>query len=159
MSGVNKVILVGRLGADPELKAVSENNNVVKLSVATSEKWTKDGQAQERTEWHRVIVWGKLADLCATYLRKGRQVYLEGKLVTRSWENNEGQKQYTTEIVANQVQFLGDPKEAPSAQNESVLDHDTFKAPDPSVSNTAVHNHAPGAENSPPTVSNDDLPF
>jgi single-strand DNA-binding protein len=108
MSGVNKVIVLGRLGADPEVKTVSSNQTVARLSVATSENWTdKEGQKQERTEWHRVVVWGKLAELCGKYLVKGRQVYIEGRLQTRSWEDQQGQKKYTTEIVANTVQFLG----------------------------------------------------
>ena len=108
MSGVNKVIIIGRLGADPEVKTVSGDNTVARLSVATSENWTdRNGQKQERTEWHRIVVWGRLADLCGKYLSKGRQVYLEGRLQTRSWEDQQGQKRYTTEIVANTVQFLG----------------------------------------------------
>lgn len=108
MAGVNKVIVLGRLGADPEVKNVSANSTVARLSVATSENWTdRDGQKQERTEWHRVVVWGKLAELCGKYLTKGRQVYIEGRLQTRSWEDPQGQKRYTTEVVANTVQFLG----------------------------------------------------
>lgn len=108
MSGVNKVIIVGRLGSEPEVKTVSGGNTVARLSVATSENWTdREGQKQERTEWHRVVVWGKLAELCGKYLSKGRQVYVEGRLQTRSWEDPQGQKRYTTEVVANTVQFLG----------------------------------------------------
>ncbi|MFN7729446.1 MAG: single-stranded DNA-binding protein [Bdellovibrio sp.] len=108
MSGVNKVILVGRLGADPEVKSVGNAQSVARLSVATSEVWTgKDGQRQERTEWHRVTVWGRQAENCAKHLAKGRQVYVEGRLQTRSWEDQQGQKRYTTEIVATTVQFLG----------------------------------------------------
>ncbi|RME16650.1 MAG: single-stranded DNA-binding protein [Bdellovibrio sp.] len=113
MSGVNKVMIIGRLGADPEVKTVSSGQTVARLSVATSEAWTdKEGQRQERTEWHRVVVWGKLAELCGRYLTKGRQVFVEGRLQTRSWEDQEGQKRYTTEIVANNIQFLGAPGEA-----------------------------------------------
>lgn len=108
MSGVNKVILVGRLGADPELKSVGQGQSVARLSIATSEQWTgKDGQRQERTEWHRVVVWGRQAENCGKHLSKGRQVYVEGRLQTRQWEDQQGQKRYTTEIVANTVQFLG----------------------------------------------------
>ncbi len=108
MSGVNKVIVVGRLGTDPEVKTVTGGNSVARLSIATSENWTdKQGQKQERTEWHRVVVWGKLAELCGKFLSKGRQVYVEGRLQTRSWEDQQGQKRYATEIVANTVQFLG----------------------------------------------------
>ncbi len=107
MSGINKVIIVGRLGQDPEMKAVGQGSTVTRLNVATSETWLdKGGQKQERTEWHRITVWGKLAELCGKYLAKGRQVYVEGKLQTRSWEDN-GQKKYSTEIVASTVQFLG----------------------------------------------------
>jgi single-strand DNA-binding protein len=106
MAGINKVIIVGRLGSDPEMKAVGQGATVTRLSVATSESWTdKNGQKQERTEWHRITVWGKLAELCGKYLAKGRQVYVEGKLQTRSWEDN-GQKKYATDIVASTVQFL-----------------------------------------------------
>ena len=108
MSGVNKVILVGRLGADPEMKTVGNSQSVARLSVATSESWQgKDGQKQERTEWHRVVVWGRQAENCAKHLAKGRQVYVEGRLQTRSWEDPQGNKKYATEIVANTVQFLG----------------------------------------------------
>lgn len=107
MSGVNKVIIVGRLGADPELKTLSAGNSVARLSVATSENWTdKNGQKQERTEWHRISVWGKQAENCAKYLAKGRMVYVEGRLQTRKYEDQQGQTKYSTEIVASTVQFL-----------------------------------------------------
>lgn len=120
MAGVNKVIVVGRLGTDPEVKTVSNGNTVARLSVATSESWNdKDGQRQERTEWHRIVVWGKLAELCGKYLSKGRQVYVEGRLQTRSWEDQQGQKKYTTEIVANTVQFLGGNGASTSADEGS----------------------------------------
>jgi single-strand DNA-binding protein len=108
MSGVNKVLIIGRLGIDPEVKTLSSGQQVATFSVATSENWNdRDGQKQERTEWHRIVVWGKLAELCGKYLTKGRQVYLEGRLQTRSWDDKNGQKRYTTEIVAQNVQFLG----------------------------------------------------
>ena len=109
MSGVNKVILVGRLGADPEVRQISSGKSVCQLSVATSENWVdRDGQKQERTEWHRIVIWGRMAEVCGQHLSKGRQVYVEGRLQTRSWEDQQGQKRYTTEVVANTVQFLGD---------------------------------------------------
>lgn len=125
MSGINKVIIVGRLGQDPEMKAVGQGATVTRLNVATSESWTdKTGNKQERTEWHRITVWGKLAELCGKYLAKGRQVYVEGKLQTRSWEDN-GQKKYATEIVASTVQFLGGGAStgagATSSQNDSTM--------------------------------------
>lgn len=109
---VNKVILVGRLGADPELKTLSSGQSVANFNIATSENWVdRDGQKQERTEWHRIVVWGKLAEVCRQHLGKGRQVYVEGKLQTRSWEDQQGQKRYTTEVTASIVQFLGAPSE------------------------------------------------
>lgn len=107
MSSINKVMLIGRLGADPEVKAIGNGTTVARLNIATSETWMKDGQKQERTEWHRVTVWGKLAEVCGKHLAKGRQVYIEGKLQTRSWEDDKGQKRYSTEIVADTVRFLG----------------------------------------------------
>jgi single-strand DNA-binding protein len=112
VAGVNKVIIVGRLGADPELKYTNNQQPVTRLSVATSERWKdREGKDQERTEWHRVVVWGKLAEICGQHLAKGRQVYVEGRIQTRSWEDQQGQKRYTTEVVANTVQFLGSPTE------------------------------------------------
>ena len=106
-SGVNKVILIGNLGVDPELRYTPQGTAVANFRLATNESWTdKNGQKQDRTEWHRIVVWGKLAELCGEYLQKGRQVYLEGKLQTREWTDKENRKNYTTEIVANQVVFL-----------------------------------------------------
>lgn len=107
MSGINKVILVGRLGADPEIRYTQSGAGVANFNLATSENWTdRDGQRQERTEWHRIVVWGKMAETCSQYLSKGRQVYVEGRLQTRSWDDKDGNKRYTTEVVANTVQFL-----------------------------------------------------
>lgn len=114
MAGINKVIIVGRLGNNPELKTLSPGNMVATFSVATSESWVKDGQKQEKTEWHRIVVWGKQAENCAKYLAKGRQVYIEGRLQTRQWEDQQGQKKYSTEIVAQTVQFLGGQSESTS---------------------------------------------
>lgn len=105
---VNKVILIGRLGQNPEIRQTPSGAAVANFSVATNDAWTdKSGQKQERTEWHRVVVWGKLAELCGQYLVKGRQVFLEGKLQTRQWQDKDGQTKYTTEILAQTVQFLG----------------------------------------------------
>lgn len=105
---VNKVMVLGRLGQDPELKYLSSGTPVCNFSVATSDHWMdKSGQRQERTEWHRIVVWGKVGENCKQYLSKGRQVFVEGSLQTRSWETKEGQKRYTTEIVARNVQFIG----------------------------------------------------
>jgi single-strand DNA-binding protein len=125
MSGINKVIIVGRLGADPEMKAIGSGQTVTRLNIATSESWNdKNGQKQEKTEWHRITVWGKLAEICGKHLTKGRQVYVEGRLQTRSWEDQQGQKRYATEIVANTVQFLGSAGERPAAASTNSHDSD-----------------------------------
>ncbi|MFY2560108.1 single-stranded DNA-binding protein [Corallococcus terminator] len=106
--GVNKVILIGNLGADPEVRFTPGGQAVANFRIATSESWLdKSGQKQERTEWHRIVVWGKLAELCGEYLKKGRQCYVEGRLQTREWMDKENRKNYTTEVVANAVTFLG----------------------------------------------------
>lgn len=108
MTGVNKVILVGNLGRDPEVRYTKSGQAVASFSLATSEKWTgKDGKKEEKTEWHRVIAWGKLGEICGEYLNKGKQVYIEGRLQTREWEDNDGNKKQTTEIVANTMTMLG----------------------------------------------------
>lgn len=104
---VNKVIIVGRLGQDPVVNQTPGGSSVANFSVATSESWTdKSGERKESTEWHRIVVWGKLAELCGQYLSKGRQAYVEGKLTTRQWQDKDGQTRYTTEIKAHTVQFL-----------------------------------------------------
>jgi single-strand DNA-binding protein len=111
MAGVNKVILVGNLGRDPELRYTQQGTAVANFSLATTENISKkDGTREERTEWHRIVVWGRTAENCSQYLSKGRTVYIEGRLQTREWENKEGQKQRTTEVVAQTVQFLGGPR-------------------------------------------------
>ncbi|MBI2712651.1 MAG: single-stranded DNA-binding protein [Bdellovibrio sp.] len=105
---VNKVILVGRLGQNPEVRYTPSGAAVANFSVATNESWVdKSGQKQERTEWHRVVVWGKTAENCGQYLSKGRQVYVEGRLQTRQWQDKDNQTKYTTEVQAQTVQFLG----------------------------------------------------
>jgi single-strand DNA-binding protein len=106
-ASLNKVILIGNLGKDPELKSTSGGKEVATFSIATTEKWTSNGQKQEKTEWHNIVVWGKLAGLCAKYLAKGRPVYIEGKITTRSWDSDDGTKHYKTEIVVDTVKFLG----------------------------------------------------
>lgn len=107
MAGINKAIIVGSLGKDPEITYTSDGNAVCKFSIATSESWTdKSGQKRESTEWHNIVVFGKLAENCAEYLTKGSKAYVEGKLKTSSWEKD-GHKFYKTEIVAKHVEFLG----------------------------------------------------
>jgi len=105
---VNKVILVGHLGKDPEVRFTNNGNAVANFSMATSEVWNdRDGKRQERTEWHNIVVWGKQGEHCGQYLAKGRQVYVEGSIRTRSYDDKSGNKRYVTEIVAQRIQFLG----------------------------------------------------
>lgn len=107
--GVNKVILVGNLGKDPEVKYTANGAAVANITIATSESWNdkQTGEKQEKTEWHRVVFFRRLAEIAGEYLRKGSQVYIEGKLQTRKWQDQNGQDRYTTEIVANEMQMLG----------------------------------------------------
>ena len=108
--GINKVIVVGNLGADPDSRTMPSGNAVTNISVATSESWNdkETGEKQEKTEWHRVVFFGRLAEIASEYLKKGSQVYIEGKLQTRKWEDKEGNERWTTEIVSNQMQMLGE---------------------------------------------------
>jgi len=106
--GINKVILVGNMGNDPEVRYTPSGAAVTTISIATTESWKdKDGNKQEKTEWHRVVFFGRLAEIAGEYLKKGSQVYIEGKLRTNKWQDKEGQDRYTTEILANEMQMLG----------------------------------------------------
>lgn len=117
---INKAIILGRLGQDPELKYTASGTAVCNFSMATSEKWTdKSGETKEKSQWHRIVVWGALAELCNQYLSKGRQCYIEGSIETRSWEDKNGVTKYTTEIIAKDVKFLGDHSiDAPKEYNQ-----------------------------------------
>ncbi len=179
MAGVNKVIIVGNLGQDPEVRYTQSGSAVANFSVATSETFTdKAGEKQERTEWHRIVAWGKTAELCGEYLQKGRQVYLEGKLQTRQWDDKEGQKRYTTEIIAQQVTFLGGRGERGDAPREGAPQGGFNNAPahaggqdaprrPPPPPQAAASNRAPAPQASadksfdygPPPMSDDDIPF
>jgi len=147
MAGVNKAILIGNLGADPEARYTQGGAAVTNFRIATSEKWTgKDGQPQERTEWHRIVTFGRLAETCRDYLSKGRQVYVEGRIQTRQWEDRDGNKRWTTEIVAQTVRFLGsrgDRADAPSSPPPAT-DDDYYGG---------------GGDSSPPPIGDDDVPF
>lgn len=109
--GINLVILLGNLGKDPETRETANGKRCTTLTVATTDTWTDkaSGQRQEDTEWHRVVLWGNLADIAAKYLRKGRKVYIEGRKKTRSWQSEDGQTHYITEIIAREMQMLGGP--------------------------------------------------
>ena len=146
MRGVNKVILIGNLGADPEVRYTPSGQAVATLRIATTEVWNnkENGQKEQRTEWHRVVVWGKQAENCSQYLSKGRQVYIEGRLQTRNWTDKEGSTKYTTEIVANNVQFLGGKRE----EAETGVS-------EPEISGAQPNNFEAG----PSTDLDDDIPF
>lgn len=134
MRGVNKVIIMGRLGSDPEVKTVGSGRTVCKVSVATSETWNgADGAKNERTEWHRVVLWGKKAEICGEYLKKGSAVYFEGKLQTRKWTDQKGETRYSTEIVADVMQFMpSSVKKSDSYVEGTPLDNGQDFGPEPS---------------------------
>ncbi len=145
MSGVNKVILVGHLGKDPEVRHLENGVNVASFSLATTETiTTKSGERQDLTEWHNIVVWRGLADVAEKYLRKGKQIYLEGKIRTRSWDDKEGVKRYTTEIVADTFTMLGKKDDVPGNSNSSS----SMKTDLPSASELIAG-----------SSSEDDLPF
>ncbi|GJM04531.1 MAG: single-stranded DNA-binding protein [marine bacterium B5-7] len=152
--GVNKVILVGNLGNDPDIRYTAGGAAVANISLATAESWKdkNSGEQQERTEWHRIVFFGRLAEIVGEYLRKGSQVYVEGRLQTRKWQDKEGHDRYTTEIVANEMQMLGS-KSGGSANYESA------------PQSTQNQNYAPAesqAAPASPTASDDfddDIPF
>ncbi len=147
MSGVNKVILIGNLGADPELRYTPSGRAVVNFNLATSRTWNnRDGEKQEETEWHRIVAWDKLAEICGEYLKKGAQTYVEGRLQTRSWEDKNGVKRYTTEAVVSEMRRLGSRQDTGSSGSS-----DSSKSSDTS---------SPPPENLPSTFeADDDLPF
>jgi len=150
--GVNKVILIGNLGNDPEIRYTAGGAAVANISLATAESWKdkNSGEQQERTEWHRIVFFGRLAEIVGEYLRKGSQVYVEGRLQTRKWQDKEGHDRYTTEIVANEMQMLGS-RSGGSANYDS--------APQTAPNNTAEPQPAPASGSSPTDDFDDDIPF
>ena len=160
MASVNKVILIGNLGRDPELRYTQSGQAVANFSLATSERFggRDGGEQQERTEWHRIVTWGKTAETCAQYLAKGRSVYIEGRIQTRDWEDREGNKRQTTEVVAQRVQFLGGPRgEAGGSSGQPKSDP---PAQDPgSAGSGSSGSAASGPSGSGPAGSGDDIPF
>ncbi|MBI2820788.1 MAG: single-stranded DNA-binding protein [Acidobacteria bacterium] len=145
MSSVNKVILVGRLGKDPEVRYTPSGAAVANFSVATDETWKdKSGEKQQRTEWHNIVVWGKLAEICGQYLTKGKLVYLEGRLQTREWDDRDGNKRRTTEVVASDMVMLGSKAEGggTAAARESPRPAESVATPTPDIG-----------------ITDDDIPF
>lgn len=160
MASVNKAIVVGNLGRDPEIRYTQNNTPVATFSIATTDQWSdRNGEKQERTEWHRIVAWGRLAEICSQYLQKGKQVYVEGRLQTREWEDKDGNKRYTTEIVAQTMQMLGRPGDGPA--------RDPDAAPRPPRPAQGGGGGAParGGQSDPfdsgpvPGVEDEDLPF
>ena len=117
---VNKAILVGNLGADPEVRYTKSGTPVASFSIATNKKWTDKGEKKERTEWHKIVAWNKLGEICGEYLKRGNQVYIEGELQTRSWEKD-GIKHYTTEVVAYKMDMLGKSQESEQPEDDSDI--------------------------------------
>lgn len=154
MAGVNKAILVGNLGRDPELRQTPSGQSVCNFTLATSESWTdRNGERVERTEWHRIVAWGKTGELCAQYLSKGRTVYVEGRIQTREWEDKDGNKRYTTEINAQTVNFIG-----PRTGGGDDRSGDGFGANDRSTgSGAGMGSGSPANDPGPPV--DDDIPF
>lgn len=159
---VNKVILVGRLGQNPEVRYTPSGSAVANFSVATNEAWTdKNNQKQERTEWHRVVVWGKLAELCNQYLQKGRQCYVEGRLQTRSWQDKDGTTKYSTEVQAQTVQFLGGNANEGKPMNSSPNQFGGQNANQANAADSGPMSGAGFGMNAPsePSFTEDDIPF
>jgi single-strand DNA-binding protein len=152
--GVNKVILIGNLGSDPEVKYTPNGAPVANFSLATNESWNdKDGQRQERTEWHRLVLWRKLAEIAQQYLKKGAKIYVEGKLQTRSWDDQSGQKRYMTEVVVNDMQML-DSRGEGGGSGDRDAGYSDRPAGGQNVGPAAQPDAPP-----PPGGDDDDLPF
>lgn len=160
MAGVNKVILIGNLGADPEARYTQSGSPVTNFRIATSEKWTsKDGQPQERTEWHRIVTFGRLAEHCRDYLSKGRQVFVEGRIQTRQWDDRDGNKRYTTEIVAQTVQFLGRGQGGGQGQAGGQSQAGGGGGGGGGNNDDYGGGGGGGYDSGPPPISDDDVPF
>ena len=160
--GVNKVILVGNLGNDPEVRYMPNGNAVANLSLATSESWKdQQGQKQERVEWHRLTMYRKLAEIAGEYLRKGSQIYVEGKLQTRKWTDNNGQDKYTTEVIVDQMQMLGGGNNNGGQANQGSH-HQNRSQQNQHPKNQGAPNQqqAPQNQNGEPDFDfDDDIPF
>lgn len=126
---LNKAMVIGHLGADPEMRYTANGNAVTTFSVASSHTYTREGERKEETEWFRVVTWNRLAESCSQYLAKGRLVYVEGRLQTRSWEAQDGQKRYTTELIAQEVKFLGGARQASDDVPERDVEDDGSEMP------------------------------
>ncbi len=166
MGSLNKVMLIGNLGQDPEVRHTPSGTPVANFRLATNESFTdRGGNRQERTEWHRVVVWGRLAEICSQYLSKGRQVYIEGRLQTRDWEDKQGQRRFTTEIVATNMVMLagrGEGRGAPSGDSGSTYYEPAgseAEAQPAARDRGGYRSPSSGDESMEPIPDDDDLPF
>ena len=153
--GINKATLIGNLGADPEIRYTTNGSAVANVRLATAESWRdkETGEQQERTEWHRVVFFGRLAEIVEQYLRKGSQVYVEGRIQTRKWQDRDGNDRYTTEIVANEMQMLGGRGAGGGAPAKSD------DAPASASASASASSPAPGLSEQPTDDFDDDIPF
>jgi len=152
MAGINKAILIGHLGRDPEIRYTPSGTAVANFTMATTETISsKDGGREDRTEWHRIVAFGRLAEICGEYLAKGRQVYIEGRIQTRDWEDREGKKRTTTEIIANTMQMLGSPPSGAGSRSSAP------QRTSPSSEKNPALNDPGGDYGGPPP--DDDIPF
>ncbi len=157
MSSVNKVILIGRLGRDPEIKYTPSGAPVAKFSIATDEVFKdRSGEQQKRTEWHNIVAWNKLAEICGEYLTKGKQVYIEGSIRSRQWEDQQGNKRTSYEIVAREMRMLGS-----KADSERAVAAAAERPANPSPSSSPSEPRAPEPEAQPPEtqITDEDIPF
>ena len=162
--GVNKVILIGNLGQDPEIRHMPNGGAVANMTLATSESWRdkQTGETKEKTEWHRVVLFGKLAEVAGEYLRKGAQVYIEGSLQTRKWQDQHGQDRYTTEIVVNvsgTMHMLGGRQALPGSWGQQPSNSLPFSVGKVSSVRSVQNSQAPEPRNEPPIDFDDDIPF
>lgn len=163
MASVNKVILVGNLGKDPDVRYLPDGGAVVNMSLATTSSWKdkNSGEKKEETEWHRVVIYGRLAEIAGEYCKKGRSVYIEGRLKTRKWQDQSGVDKYTTEIVADAMQLLGG-RDGGSSGGSSMGGGDFESAPSaPARSSGGMRSSAPAPRSAPQSVADmdDDIPF
>lgn len=160
MASVNKVILVGNCGKDPEIRYMPNGEAVANFSIATTDNWKdKNGQRQERTEWHNIVIYRKLAEIAGEYLKKGRPVYIEGRLQTRKWQTKEGQDRYTTEIIAEQMQLLGGRDSSNSSGDSGSSTRQQSQRT--SDQNQSQNQHSSGGDGSQnfDDYEHDDIPF
>ena len=159
--GVNKVILIGNLGADPETRYTASGSAVTNIRLATTDSWRdrQSGEQQERTEWHRVVFFSRLAEVAAEYLRKGSQCYIEGRIQTRKWQGQDGQDRYTTEIVANEMQMLGSRGGGGGGAPQSRRREEDSGSAWPGGGQGGARGGSAPASSGPPDDFDDDIPF